>query len=312
MSSVEGVDWRLLWPAKAHLGEGIIWDDRDECLYWLDVDAPVIHSYNLPSGARRSWIPPFYISSIAIRQDGGFIAGSRDGFAVIDPAKGRFEALVDPRKDPSLTRFNDGTLDRRGRFWSGTMPVSLWGDTSTVDREISASETEKRNIGELFRLDPSLTVTLLDTGYLASNGPAFSPDGRTLYENDSVQRLTYAYDLAEDGSLSGKRIHIHHDATMGLPDGMVCDADGGLWICYYDDIFMRRFGIDGKLIERRELPMRQALRPAFGGDKLDRLFIISGSFAFTEQTWLEQPLGGSLFEILNPGVAGIPTVAFAG
>lgn len=311
--NMEGKGWRCLWPARAHLGESIIWDDRDGCLYWLDVEAPAVHTYHLASGERRSWTPPSFVSSLAVRRDGGFIATSRDGYAIIDPSKNEFTLLFDPRKDPKLARFNDGALDHSGRFWSGTVSNSQWDDTTTaVDSESSVKDLERRQQGELFRLDGTREAACVDTGYIATNGPAFSPDGRTLYENDSILRLTYAYDLAEDGVLSGKRVHLRHDVRDGIPDGMTCDSEGGLWIAFYDNIYLRRYAPDGSLIERRELPVRQGLRPAFGGDRLDRLFLSSGTLAFTEQTWHEQPLGGSLFEILNPGVSGVPTVPFPG
>jgi D-xylonolactonase len=311
--TAEHTGWRCLWPVKAHLGEGLIWDDRNGSLCFVDTDAPAVHVYYLESGERRTWVPPCFISSIAVRAAGGFIATSRDGYAVIDPAKGQYTTLFDPRSDPKLARFNDGTLDHCGRFWSGTVSNSQWDDTTTaVDKETTLKDMGNRDQGEVFRLDGSLKATREDTGYIATNGPAFSPDGKLLYENDSIRRLTYAYDLGKDGSLSNKRVHIRHEPTVGFPDGMVCDAEGGLWMAFYDDPYFRRFAPDGKLAELRELPVRQGLRPAFGGPKYDRLFLICGSLAFTEQAWLDQPLAGSLLEILNPGVSGVPTVPFPG
>jgi xylono-1,5-lactonase len=311
--NLEGDGWRCLWQAKAHLGEGIIWDSRDGCIYWLDVEAPLMHRYELVSGKRESWAPPMYVCAIALRAAGGFIATTRDGYAYVDFAAKSLRPLFDPRSDPAKARFNDGCLDLQGRYWAGTVSNSQWADTTTAeDKEASARHAADRACGELFSLDASLRAERADGGYLATNGPAVSPDGRVLYENDSMKRVTYAYDLHSDGSLSGKREFIHHDSSCGFPDGMTCDEEGGLWIAFYDDPYFRRYGADGALVEQRLLPVRQGLRPAFGGERMDRLFLCSGSLVFNDKSWRAQPLAGSLFEILDPGVRGIPTTPFKG
>jgi sugar lactone lactonase YvrE len=45
----------------------------------------------------------------------------------------------------------------------------------------------------------------VDSGIAITNGPSFSPDGRILYHTDTVKRTIYAFDVADDGSRSGKR-----------------------------------------------------------------------------------------------------------
>ena len=52
---MEGEGWRCLWDAKAILGESTIWDDRDGCIYWVDIEAPSINWYHLNNGEKGTW-----------------------------------------------------------------------------------------------------------------------------------------------------------------------------------------------------------------------------------------------------------------
>ena len=311
--TIEGQGWRCLHQAKASLGEGLIWDERDGCLYWVDIFGPSVNWFHLASGRTDSWIPPKWISAMAIREKGGFIASCEDGFAYLDPAKGIYEPFCDPRPDALLTRVNDGATDRQGRYWSGTCDNRQWEDsTNTDDAENSGKDFDIRNTGELYRLDPSGSVTTIQRDIVTANGPAFSPDGRTMYFNDSLPLVTWVHDLAEDGTASNQRVFRRYEAHEGFPDGMTVDAEGNIWMAFSGGSMLRRFSPDAVLLEERKLPVTQGLRPAFGGEDYSRLFIISGSFGFTEQMHKEQPLAGALFEILDPGVKGLPEVSFKG
>ena len=89
----------------------------------------------------------------------------------------------------------------------------------------------KENTGRVWRIAQDGTVTLaLDTMGTA-NGIEVSPDGKILYVNESVQRNIWMYDIAADGSLSGKRLLIKFD-DFGM-DGMRVDVDGNLYVTRY-------------------------------------------------------------------------------
>lgn len=311
--TIEGDGWRCLFEAKSNLGESLIWDERDGCLHWVDINGPSVNWYHLASGRTGSWIPPQWISSIAIRERGGFVASCADGFAWLDPAKGIYAPFHNPQPQPHLTRINDGVTDRQGRYWSGTCDVRQWDDTTTAE-DVGSTDQDlgARNTGELYRLDPSGAVTTMERDIVTANGPAFSPDGRTMYFNDSLPRVTWVYDLAADGSISNRREFRRYGPEHGFPDGMAVDVEGNIWIAFCDSWVLRRYSPGAELIEERRIPVKQGLKPAFGGEDYSRLFMVSGIMGFTEQTHREQPLAGGLFEILDPGVKGLPNVAFTG
>jgi sugar lactone lactonase YvrE len=284
----------LVADVQALLGEGPVWVAREGALYWVDIKGRRIHRYRPGDGELSSWTPPFRICSLAPRRGGGFVAGAENGFAFIDPATDRYELHANPEPERETNRFNDGKLDRAGRFWAGTMD----------DEEVQAS-------GALYRFGTDLAWRRVDDDYRVTNGPAFSPGGRIMYHNDSARQLTYAFDLDEEGNASNRRTFLQFGAGDGYPDGMTVDAEGCLWIAFWDGWCLRRFSPDGELVEKVPVPVQRPTSCAFGGDRLDRLFVTSARIGLGEAELEGQPHAGGLFEF-DPGAAGIPDEPFYG
>lgn len=278
---------------KAVLGEGPVWVEREQALYWLDIKGRRIFRMDA-EGAVTSHETPFRVGSIAPRTGGGFIAGTEKGIAQIDLGAGRFEIVADPEPDRPGNRFNDGKVDRVGRFWAGTM-----------------NDAEKEASGALYRVGKDLNWARVDDGYRVTNGPAFSPDGRTLYHNDSARQTTYVFDLHEGGDVSGKRIFARFGGSDGYPDGMTVDAESCLWIAFWDGWCVRRFSPSGECIQEVEMPVQRPTSCAFGGPGLDRLYVTSARIGLDEKALAMQPYAGGLF-LLSAGAGGLAEVPFAG
>jgi len=107
----------------AVLGEGPVWVARETALYWLDIKGRKIFRLD-DRGERQEWPTPLRVGSLAPRKSGGFIGGTEEGIFAIDPEAGRFDLLLDPEEELPGNRFNDGKLDRQGRFWAGSMDDS--------------------------------------------------------------------------------------------------------------------------------------------------------------------------------------------
>ena len=286
-------DVRCVADVGAVLGEGPVWDPRDEALYWVDIKGLKIHRRD-QAGAIRTWETPFRIASLAPRRDGGFIAGTDRGFADIDLASGTFEPFHHPEDHLPDNRFNDGKLDREGRFWAGTM-----------------DDTEQAATGALYRLDRDRTARRVDEGYRVTNGPAFSRSGRVMYHNDSGRQLTYAFDLDERGAPSNRRLFARFGEGQGYPDGMTVDAEDCLWIAFWDGWCVRRFSPAGECIATIDLPVQMPTSCAFGGPLLDTLFVTSASIGLSPSQREGQPQAGGLF-MLDPGCVGLADTPFEG
>ena len=279
---------------KAVLGEGPVWVPRESALYWVDIKGGRIFRRVSATGEVTSWQPPFRVCSLAPRESGGFVAGSENGFAFIDPEARRYELHANPEPERETNRFNDGKVDREGRFWAGTMD----------DEEVLAS-------GALYLLDRDRNWCRMDDGYRVTNGPAFSPGGRLMYHNDSALRITYEFDLDEGGTPTNKRVFAEYGEEQGYPDGMTVDSEGCLWIAFWDGWCVRRYAPNGELLLTVELPVQRPTSCAFGGDRLDQLFITSATVGLDEEALAKQPFAGGLFSVV-PGVNGPPEAAFGG
>jgi sugar lactone lactonase YvrE len=277
----------------AVLGEGPVWVAGEVALYWVDINGRTIFGLT-DGGALSRWPTPFRVGSLVPRVGGGFIAGTDQGIAGIDLSSGKLDLLVNPEEGLPHNRFNDGKVDRVGRFWAGTM-----------------DDRERGSAGTLYRIDPNLRCVAIDSGYGITNGPAFSPDGRRMYHSDTLRQVTYAFDLDAQGNASNRRIFLRFGEGDGHPDGMTVDSEGCLWIAFWGGWCVRRFSPDGEMLRTIEVPVEQPSSCAFGGPGLDRLYVTSATKGLDEAALRMQPNAGGLF-MLRAGVRGLAEVPFAG
>lgn len=98
------------------------------------------------------------------------------------------------------------------------------------DGTLFASDPNWRNrTGRIWRIDTDGTVKLAAGHQGTSNGIEVSPDGRTLYVDESDQRNVWRFTISADRELAGKTL-IRQFETHGF-DGMRADVDGNLYIC---------------------------------------------------------------------------------
>jgi sugar lactone lactonase YvrE len=277
---------------QAVLGEGPGGVEREQALYWVDIQSSKV--FRLHDGDVRHWDTPMRLCSLVPRATGGFVAGTEDGIFFVDLDSGRFEPVADPEADRPGNRFNDGKVDRAGRFWAGTM-----------------DDREREACGTLYRLDADLRCSAIDHGYRITNGPAFSPDGRRMYHSDTARRVTYMFDLDDAGNAANRREFARFAAADGFPDGMTVDAEGCLWVAFWGGWCLRRYSPDAELLQKLELPAGQITSCAFGGKGLRTLYITSARRGLEGTELARQPFSGGLFAA-QVGVAGIAEVPFAG
>lgn len=278
------------WPARALLGEGPVYDVRDDALYFVDIKGQQLCRFGLGDGERQRWEMPEPIGWVAPRASHpGFIAGFKSGFALLDVDPLRIIPLGSPEPDRPTNRLNDAKVDAWGRVWAGSM-----------------DDEERRSSGALYRFDTTFCWSRQDDGYSVANGPTFSPDGRTLYHTDSSARLIYRFNVESDGSLSERSVFVRFEEAWGYPDGMTTDVEGGIWVAHWDGARISRFAPDGVLDRAIALPVSRPTSCAFAGIELERMFVTSASIGREEEE-----LAGSLFEV-DAGVRGAPTFPFAG
>lgn len=280
-----------VWPLQCTLGEGPLW--WDNALWFTDIKRKKVHRFDPARGQGQSWPAPSEVGFLAPLENGHFIAGTKTGLQDFDPVSGAFTPIREVEPDCPANRLNDGAVDRRGRLWFGSM-----------------DDAEGKPSGKLYRLDRG-RLTAMDAGYVITNGPAFSPDGRTLYHTDTLERLIYAFDLGEDGSLTGKRVFVEIEAGAGFPDGPVVDAEGCLWTGLFGGWGVRRYSPNGKLLESVGFPVANVTKLAFGGADLTTVYATTARKGLDAAALTDQPLAGGLFCVQTdiPGQPGTPVTA---
>ncbi len=117
--------------------------------------------------------------------------------------------------------------------------------------------------GQLWRIDLDGSTTRLADGMGTTNGIEVSPDGTTLYVNESVQRNVWAFDLTADRMLRNKRL-VRQFPDHGF-DGMRCDADGNLYIARYGAGSIVKMTPEGEIQQEIKLPGARPSNVCFGG-----------------------------------------------
>jgi sugar lactone lactonase YvrE len=127
----------------------------------------------------------------------------------IDPATKKITVYA---HEPKMNQPNDLAIAANGTLYASD---PNWG----------------KSTGQIWRIDTNGKVTRVADEMGTTNGIDVSPDGKTLYVNESVQKNIWAFDIAKDGSLTGKRL-FKKFPDFGF-DGMRCDADGNLYVTRY-------------------------------------------------------------------------------
>jgi len=273
-----------LWAVEATLGEGVLWDGAREQVWFVDIKGRRIHRCDADGGARRSWDAPGQVSFIVPAQDGGMVCSLDDGLYRFDDVTGEFTPLAKVEDDQPGNRFNDGHVDAEGHLWFGSM-----------------HDAEEDPTGALYRFDGRATERV-DAGYVITNGPAVSVDGRTLYHTDTLKKEVYAFDRAPDGSLSNKRVFV--TIADGHPDGMAVDADDHLWVATFGGWRIDRFDAAGSKVGEVRFPCANITKLAFGGGDLKTVYVTSARKGLSDAELAAQPLAGSLFtfRVETPGL----------
>jgi sugar lactone lactonase YvrE len=155
----------------------------------------------------------------------------------------------------------------------------------------------------LYRFDGA-RVARMDDGYIITNGPAVSADGRTLYHTDTLAKRVYAFDLAPDGSLAHKRLFAEN-TDGGHPDGMAVDAEGHVWIAVFGGWRIERRDPLGRKVGEVRFPCANITKLAFAGDDLRTVYATSARKGLSPEDLAAQPLAGALFTF-RAAVAGLP------
>jgi L-arabinonolactonase len=272
------------------VGDGILWDSRRQRLCWTDIAGSELYRYDWSGGAMEVLDSPDRIGSFGlIAGEDRLITAFASGIALYDPRSGAIEWLARPEAIVPGIRFNDGRVDRRGRFWSGTM----------VEQDACSAT------GCLYSIDAHLGLRCHVGDVRISNGLCTSPDGKLLYFADSPTRTIRVFNIREpEGTLGPPRVFATTPAGA-VPDGATVDADGCVWSAHWGGGCVVRYTPQGRVDRTIAIPASQPTCPCFAGPNLDVLCVTSAREGLKESALQSEPHAGAVF-LYRTGVQGLP------
>lgn len=280
---------------KATLGEGPVWCERTQRLFFVDIKAPAIHALSWPACTLETWKMPSAVGAIALRERGGLVAALKSGFAFVDLASGAVTPIADPDADNPHNRFNDGKVDAAGRFWAGTM-----------------DDGETQATGDLFRLDPDLSVTRFPFGFVVTNGLGWTRDQRTMFFTDSAGRTIHAMAFDAASGTPGARRILAQTPEGHYPDGLCVAADDSIISAEWAGSRLTHYAPDGAILRHIAIPAPLVTSCCFGGPDLDILFVTSARIGLDAATLARFPQSGGVFAVTGLGVRGLASPRFKG
>lgn len=278
-------------PVENSLGESVLWDHRSGAFLWTDILERRLFRYRPAEDRLDRWETPERLCSFGLVEgdEGLLIAAFESGVANYRFDTGDVEWLARPEAEVRGTRFNDGRVDRQGRFWAGTM-VEGKGAIDAEGREVSAN---------LYRVDRG-ECTRVESGVRISNSLAWSLDSRRQYFADSPSRTIFRYTFDPENGRPTDRTIFARTAAPAEPDGSCTDAEDHLWNAEWRGWRVVRYHPDGNPVMALRLPVAQPTCVAFGGPDLTWLAVTSATVDLTAQEREAQPLAGALFLFESP------------
>lgn len=269
----------LACPVVAAHGEGPVWDEASNRLFWVDLTAGRLHALDPANGAveTRDFLEP--VCAVAPVADGRLLVAFAKRIAWVDRVSGKFTSTV-CEVEPQMpgNRCNDGKLDPAGRFWIGTM----------------SNDGSVPGAGALYRLEGDRLVQVLD-GLTIANGMGWTADTRTMFFIDSPTREVWAFDFdPADSSIANRRTVVHVPDELGFPDGMCVAPDNTIWVAHWGAGCVCRWDPrTGVMLEQVITGCPHTSSCCLGPD--GTLYITTSRLGLDEPALAAAPLSGRLF-----------------
>ncbi len=275
-------------PIGLECGEVPLWVPEEGLVYFTDTENRALYTLDPEDNTVRVIPVPYQFQCIARREKGGWIGTAPRGVVLWEPSDNSCRYIGNPVQGETGLLFNDGTVTPDGDFIFGVYDVENLYEPN----------------GSLYLVGPDLTITLLETGFAIPNGMAFSPEGTAFYLSEQFGRKVWRFEWdPKSKKLSDRQVFLEFSEGDGMPDGLIVDSDGYVWVAHWWGNKVSRFTPGGTADIEIPLPVKTATCIVFAGNKMDRLYITTARKAVDEQDLKHGPEAGDVF-LANPGCTG--------
>jgi len=268
--------------------EGPRW--REGWLYFSDMHSNHLMRVNEAGASETLAEFPNMPSGIGWQPDGKMLVVSMKDRAVMRQEGSGFAPYADLSKVADF-HCNDMVVDAKGRAYVGNFGFDLDG-----------GETPKGTGLILVTTDGKARRVAEDVWF--PNGHVITPDGHTLIVAETFAARLTAFDIAEDGSLSNRRVYAPL-ADDVYPDGICLDAEGAIWASCAATERIIRVKEGGEVVRTVPLPGRKSFAAMLGGDDRKTLFICTSKNSHPEKTRAQRAGRIETLRVDVPG-AGLP------
>lgn len=182
-------------------------------------------------------------NGIRFDKDGSFFVADYPQHNVlhVDPKTKKVTKLA---HNPKMNQPNDLAIGPDGTLWASD---PNWA----------------KSTGQIWRIDRDGTTTLVAPDMGTTNGVEVSPDGKTLYVNESAQRTIWAFTITKEKTLTDKRLFKKFE-DHGF-DGHRCDVDGNLYVTRYGKGTVIKLSPQGEILQEINVLGKRPSNLCFGG-----------------------------------------------
>lgn len=275
------------------LGEGVLWRQSDQSVWWTDIQESALYRLAWPSGTLGKFELPERLGSFGFVEgdDSQIIAAFASGFALYKPETAEVRWLCRPSELANGRRLNDGKTAPDGTFWAGAM----------LERDATPEAIADTG---LYRIGEQGARSRVWSGLEISNGLAWSPAGDVVYFSDSAASKIYRADApGPDEQVADPQVFAALDD--GSPDGATTDKMGRYWCAVWGGGRIDGYRPDGVKFGSIPVPAVQPTCLAFGGSSYDLLFVTSAREGLSIEDLKRHRKSGSLF-IFKTNLCGMP------
>ncbi len=251
-------------------GEGVLWEQDAQCIYWTDINRFLVHRYLLKDSTLKTWFfsePVTCVMETSRRDTLALSLGS--GIALWKPDSDAPPTPLFALPGWPFVRCNDAAVGPGGALWVGSMRNNV----GTNGEPTEAGGTD----GVLYRVDGTGAASEWRRDLGISNTLLWSPNRSRFYFGDTLQNCIWSYEYDLAGRTIRAEQPFFQGFERGLPDGSAMDTEGYVWNCRYGGGCIVRVAPNGKIDRVIEMPVSRPTNCTFGGTQGNVLYVTSAS-----------------------------------
>ncbi len=269
-----------IWKTQSKLGEGVVWIESEEVVYFVDIEGKKICRYSIENDQKKEWNCEKKPTFVFPTNRSVFLCGMEDGLYWFEPFNGEIKKWIPFEEQYFNNRINDGYIDAKGRLWFSSMDIEeqqLTGALYLLDWENNIPYIHKKAGGE----------------YAVLNGPVINEEKQILYCSHSNAHEIYSFHIKDGKELVDRKLFVQEEE--GFPDGMALDSENNLWVCLYQGYKINVYSPDGVKVNSIDFPCPNLTKIAFGGKDLKTAFVTSAREKTSENQLSNYQQAGNLF-----------------